>query len=160
MNFFDAFPILMEFEGHGTLTDHPSDTGGKTRWGITEDVARANGFNGKMEDLTIGMAMTIAQKSYWNAVKADALPAPIRYAVFDGAFNSGVGQSIKWLQRASGVKDDGRIGIQTLAAVHRHDPFILKSRICAQRLIFLTELQNFNVFGRGWVKRVGKILEM
>ena len=159
MNFYDAFQLLMEFEGH-SFTDYKDDRGGKTKWGITEAVARAHGFEGNMEDLTLGTAMVIAQKSYWDAVKANELPEPIRYSVFDGAFNSGVAQSVKWLQRAAKVKADGHLGPQTMAAVHKHDPFILKSRICAQRLIFLTELQNFNVFGRGWVNRVGKILEL
>lgn len=160
MNFFDAFPVLMDFEGHGILTDHPADKGGKTKWGITEAVARENGFTGDMADLTLGMAMGITQMKYWDAVQADKLPVEIRYLVFDGAFNSGVRQSIKWLQRACKIDDDGVIGPQTLAALQKHDPNVLKMRICAQRLEFLTDLSTFNVFGKGWTRRVAKIMEM
>ena len=160
MNFFDAFPILMDFEGHGTLTDHPNDTGGKTKWGITEAVARENGFTGDMADLTMGMAMGIAQTQYWDAVQADRLPEEIRYLVFDGAFNSGVRQSIKWLQRACKIDDDGIIGPQTLAALQKNDPNVLKMRICSERLFFLTGLSNFTIFGKGWTNRVAHIMRM
>jgi len=158
MNFYDAFPVLMDFEGHGILVDHPKDV--PTKWGVTEAVARAAGFTGKMDDLTMGMAMGIAQNQYWDTVQADKLPEEIRYLVFDGAFNSGVRQSVKWLQRACKVDDDGVIGPQTLAALHKNDPNVLKMRICAQRLEFLTDLSSFNVFGKGWTRRVAKIMEM
>lgn len=160
MTFFDAFPILMDFEGHSILTDHINDPGGKTKWGITEKVARENGFTGNMADLTMGMAMSIAQNQYWDAVKADELPVEIRYLMFDSAFNSGVRQSIKWLQRACKINDDGIIGPQTLAALQKHDPNILKMKICGQRINFLTNLQTFNVFGKGWTRRIAEILEM
>lgn len=160
MNFYDAFPILMDFEGHSVLTDHPSDKGGKTKWGVTEAVARENGFTGDMSDLTMGMAMGIAQAQYWDAVQADKLPEEIRYLVFDTAFNSGSRQAIRFLQRACKIKDDGVIGPQTLAAIQKNDPNVLKMRISANRLAFLADLSNFSVFGRGWTRRVAKIMEM
>lgn len=159
MTFYDAFPLLMEFEGYG-YTDHPSDTGGKTKWGITEKVARENGFDGDMKNLSMGMAMTIAKAAYWDAILADELPEPIRYPMFDAAYNSGVSQAIKWLQRACLVRDDGVIGPQTLAAVQKHDPAKIKAKICGKRLEFLANLKNFNVFGKGWTRRVAAILEM
>ena len=160
MDFWEAYPILMDFEGHGTLADHPSDPGGKTKWGITEATAKAAGFDGTMESLTLGTAMSITQDRYWNAVKADQLPEPIRYVVFDGAFHSGPAQSIKWLQKACRVAEDGVLGPQTLAAVQKNDPYILKARICGARLEFMTNLNHFTVFGKGWTRRIAAILEM
>lgn len=160
MDFWEAYPILQDFEGHGSLSDHPDDPGGATKWGITEAVARASGYDGKMENLTLGTAMSITQMKYWDAVQADKLPVEIRYLVFDGAFNSGVRQSIKWLQRACKIKDDGVIGPQTLAALQKNDPNVLKMRICSERLFFLTGLRNFTIFGRGWVNRVAQIMSM
>lgn len=160
MTFYDAFPLLMDFEGHSILTDHISDPGGKTKWGITEKVARENGFTADMAELTMGMAMSIAQNQYWDSILADELPVEIRYAMFDAAFNSGASQAIKWLQRACNVRDDGVIGPQTLAALKKRDPNVLKMKICGQRLNFLTNLQTFSVFGKGWTRRVAQIMEM
>jgi lysozyme family protein len=34
----------------GRYSDHPFDRGGPTNWGITEAVARDNGYMGKMRD--------------------------------------------------------------------------------------------------------------
>jgi lysozyme family protein len=41
MSFDSAFQKVIMVEGG--YSDHPSDTGGKTQFGITEAVARANG---------------------------------------------------------------------------------------------------------------------
>lgn len=42
----------------------------------------------------------IYRKKYWNEIKGDKLAPAVSYVVFDGAVNSGVAQSVKWLQRA------------------------------------------------------------
>ena len=100
MNFDLAFDALLGHEGG--YVDNPKDPGGATRWGITERVARANGYTGHMRELPVTTAKQIARREYWDAVKADQLPAQLRYAVFDAAYNSGPTQAIKWLQRALG----------------------------------------------------------
>ena len=42
---------IIEREGNGAYTNDPGDSGGPTRWGITEKVAKANGYTGDMRDL-------------------------------------------------------------------------------------------------------------
>lgn len=122
MNFDQAFDRLLGHEGGYSF--HPSDPGGETMWGVTVAVARAHGYRGKMVDLPRDTAKTIYRASYWDAVRADLLPAVIRFDVFDGAYNSGPGQSIRWLQRAAGVADDGEIGPITVAAAINAGPTI------------------------------------
>ena len=41
----------------GGYTDHPSDRGGPTNWGITEKVARAYGYTGDMRELERDLAI-------------------------------------------------------------------------------------------------------
>ena len=41
MNFDNAFSLLLGHEGG--FSDHPADPGGKTRYGVTEAVAREAG---------------------------------------------------------------------------------------------------------------------
>lgn len=157
MNFDQAFDILLKHEGG--FVDHKDDPGGATRYGITEAVAREVGYRGDMRELPMALAARIYRERYWDAVRAEQLPAEVRYVVFDAAVNSGVGQAARWLQRAVGVRDDGVIGPQTLAAVARHNPEALTRRFLSQRLRFMSGLANWPAFGRGWARRIADLLE-
>lgn len=157
MNFDAAFAELLGHEGG--YSDHAADPGGKTRYGVTEAVAREVGYRGDMRDLPLDLAKRIYRERYWDAVRADELPAGVRYAVFDAAVNSGPRQAVLWLQRAAGVDADGIIGPKTLAAVKAAGGETLKARMLAQRLRFMADLRTWPAFGRGWARRVAAILE-
>ncbi len=92
MNFDAAFDVLLKHEGD--FSAHKSDPGGKTRYGITEAVARRVGYRGDMRELPLDLAKRIYREDYWQAVRAEQLPPAIRYAVFDAAVNSGPAQSV------------------------------------------------------------------
>ena len=96
MDFDEAFDILIGHEGGHV--DHPNDPGGETKYGISKraypDV--------NIAALTLDDAKAIYREDYWDRVRADELPAELRFPLFDAAVNSGVAQSIKWLQRAVG----------------------------------------------------------
>ena len=156
MSFDAAFTRLLVREGR--YSNHPSDTGGATMWGVTEATARAHGYVGAMQDLTQWQAGAIYRSSYWTPLKADQLPAEVRFDVFDAAVHSGVPQAAKWLQRALGVKDDGIVGPQTLAAAQAVPGGILKAQFNGARLHFLTTLPSWPIFGKGWAARVAKNL--
>jgi len=157
MNFDAAFHKLLGHEGG--FVDHPADPGGATRWGVTERVAREHGYTGSMRELPVEVAKDIYRKDYWDRVRAEELPAAVRYAVFDAAVNSGVGQAARWLQRALGVADDGKIGPMTLRAAQAAEPEALLRKMLAQRLRFMTNLSNWPSFSRGWARRVADLLE-
>jgi len=157
MNFDQAFDELLRHEGG--YSDHAADPGGKTRYGITEAVAREHGYRGDMRELPLEAARLIYRAAYWDAVRADELPDAVRYAVFDGAVNSGVRQSVRWLQRAVDATDDGVLGPQTLRAVQRQEPEVLLRRLLAQRLQFMTALPTWPSFGRGWARRIASLME-
>lgn len=157
MTFDECFAALLQHEGD--YVDHPDDPGGKTRFGVTEAVARAAGFQGDMRELPLDLAKAIYRQRFWDAVRADELPAEVRYLVFDGAAASGVRQSTLWLQRALKVVDDGVIGPKTLAAAQAADPQVLKARLLAQRLRFMAGLANWPSFSRGWSRRMADLME-
>ena len=158
MNFLTAFDKLLKHEGG--YSDHAADPGGKTRYGVTEAVAREVGYRGDMRELPLELAQRIYKERYWDAVQAESLPPDVRYIVFDGAVNSGVAQSSKWLQRACGVKDDGVIGPITIRAASTLHSEGLRRRILAQRLRFMTKLPNWPAFSRGWANRICDLLEV
>jgi len=157
MNFDTAFFKLLGHEGG--YANHPSDPGGETMWGVTKAVAKENGYDGPMKSLPVDVAQAIYRRQYWDAVRADELPESVRYAVFDAAVNSGVGQSVLWLQRACGASADGKIGPRTIAAAHAMDGDKLLAAILAQRLRFMTTLHNWPAFGRGWARRICDLME-
>jgi lysozyme family protein len=157
MNFLTAFDKLLKHEGG--YSDHAADPGGKTRYGVTEAVAREVGYRGDMRELPLDLAQRIYKERYWDAVQAENLPPDVRYIVFDGAVNSGVAQSVKWLQRACGVHDDGVIGPVTIRAASTLHAEGLKRRILAQRLRFMAKLPNWPAFSRGWANRICDLLE-
>ena len=156
MTLDEAFDKLLGHEGG--YSNHPADPGGETMWGITARVARANGYSGPMKDMPKPVAKEIYRKLYWNPVKADELPEYFRYAVFDAAVNSGVSQSVKWLQRAVDVVDDGKIGPMTLKAAKDASP--LKAfTMLGYRLDFMTSLPTWKDFGKGWARRIASLLK-
>ncbi len=157
MDFDTAISKVLQHEGG--FADHPEDPGGRTRYGITEAVARRVGYRGDMRELPLDLAKRIYRSEYWDAVRADELPPQARYAVFDAAVNSGVKQSIMWLQRAVGVLADGVIGPKTMAAVAALDGPTLHARLVAQRLRFMTQLSTWPTFGRGWARRIADLME-
>ena len=154
MNFDLAFNKLLKHEGG--FSDHALDRGGKTKYGITEAVAREVGYRGDMQELPLALAKKIYKDRYWDACQADKLPSNIRYIVFDGAVNSGLSQSVKWLQKACGITEDGIVGSKTIQAANADE---VKNKLLAQRLRFMTNLSTWTAFGKGWTRRICDLME-
>jgi lysozyme family protein len=153
MNFDQAFHRLLGHEGG--YVNHPNDPGGETIWGITRRDHPDLWVNGPP---SVEQAKARYRSVYWKPVCADDLPEQIRFDVFDAAVNSGRGNAVRWLQRAAGVADDGRIGPVTVAAVHQADPARLLARFNGHRLKFMASLSTWPSFGRGWANRVAENL--
>lgn len=157
MNFDQAFHTLLGHEGG--YVNHPSDPGGETMWGVTVAVARAAGYTSEMRDLPVSLAKDIYRRKYWDAVRAELLPPGVRYAVFDAAVNSGPSQAARWLQRAAGVADDGKLGPVSLDAIRSAPAEAILRKMLAQRLKFMTDLSAWPSFGKGWARRIASLLE-
>lgn len=147
-----AFDRLIGHEGG--YVNHPNDPGGETMWGVTIAVARANGYTGPMYELPRDKAKAIYHTQYWDKVKADSMPFPVAFQVFDAAVNHGTGHAAKFLQRAAGVVDDGVIGPKTIAAVNERGAAGMLLLFNAEREQFYTNLPTWPSFGKGWSRRV------
>jgi lysozyme family protein len=157
MNFDQAFDTLIGFEG-GYANDS-RDSGGETMWGITRRVAIQEGYQGDMHLLPRDTAKAIYKKRYWDAMRTDNMPDALKYSLFDAAVNSGVGQAIKWLQRAMDVGEDGVLGPLTLDAAQRANGLRLAVKLNAERLDFMTSLPTWSAYGKGWSRRIAANLK-
>jgi len=156
MDFDTAFAKLLEHEGG--YSDHASDPGGRTRFGITEAVARREGYRGDMRELPLSDARRIYKSLYWSVMRCDDLPASCRFEAFDAAVNSGAGQSAEWLQRACNVPIDRVVGPVTIAAAQSVGGETVARRMAAYRLLMMTTLPHWQMFSRGWVRRLANNL--
>lgn len=107
-----------------------------------------------IKNLSLADARAIYRRDYWNKVQGDQLPLGVDLVVFDGAVNSGPGESDKWLQEAVGATPDGAIGPMTLAAVAQHPADEIIRKACANRLAALETYRGWDRYGKGWTNRV------
>ena len=145
--FQKAFAQLIGNEGSYTVDD-----GGETMFGVTEAVARANGYVGDMHVLPLATAQAIAKSQYWDKYQCDQFDARLAFQVLDAAYNGG--HPAQWLQQAVGIKADGVIGAQTIAAVRSADPLKVILKFDAYRLQYLAGLSVWPTYGKGWANRI------
>lgn len=135
MNVEDYISGIIQREGG--YVDHPHDKGGPTKYGITQQVARAYGYMGAMQELSITVARQIYRERYWFAPKfhdVNQRSKTIAEEMLDTGVNMGTGVAAKFLQRALNTLNvqerhypdivaDGAIGRMTLYAL---DQFLMK----------------------------------
>lgn len=138
----------------GGYSDHESDRGGETKWGIssksypTLDIA----------SLTIDDAVKIAKRDYWHTLRLEEVVEPrIQSKIFDMAFNMGAGRAAKIVQAAVGVTVDGIVGTQTLKAVNRMPTSKLINELVDRHMGRYVDIVIGNpsqvVFLKGWSRR-------
>jgi len=117
----------------GGYSDHPSDRGGPTKYGITEAVARANGYLGPMVDLPRELAEAIYMKRYITQpgfYKIADISETLGEEMIDTGVNMGVSIPAPFLQRLLNLMNqrgtkyadifvDGQIGPITLDALKK-----------------------------------------
>lgn len=156
-NFERALGHVLKYEGG--YSDHPSDPGGATKYGITHAVLAAHrGASVTKADvraLTQKEAAEIYRRRYWETAACPALPGGLDLAMFDCAVNQGVGRAARLLQEALKVKADGVIGPKTLAATAAAPSRDLLAEFMARRMRAYGLLGSlFRTFGLGWSRRL------
>ena len=162
-----AFEQMLKSEGG--FSDDERDKGnklpdgrkGSTMLGVTqfnwEQYVGHEVTHDQMRKLTPEDVEPLYKKKYWDVVRADELPSGIDYLVFDLGVNAGPGRSIKLLQTAVGVPADGGLGPITMQAVLAADPAELIERFSAEKEAFYRGLDDFKVYGTGWLNRVAQV---
>jgi lysozyme family protein len=87
----------------GDYVNHPADRGGPTRWGITEAVARRQGYHDNMRQLPRNEAAAIYKRIYWDVpgfADVAGIAPDLAAELFDTGVNMGTGTATGLLQRA------------------------------------------------------------
>lgn len=160
-----ALARILVYEGG--KVDDPADPGGRTNKGVTQATYNAyRRSKGQPTRDVYGISedevSDIYKSRYWDLTRGDEMPTGLDLCVFDAGVNSGVGQSIKWLQTALGDhyegQCDGVLGDKTVQAVTDFgDTDALIEEFCSRRLATLEHLKTWGRFGGGWHARIANV---
>jgi lysozyme family protein len=154
-NFDTCMTMLLAHEGG--YVNYSRDSGGMTNLGVTKRVYDefygGDASEEVMKALSKGDVEPIYRRNYWERCRCQDLASGIDWATFDASVNHGTGRGAKLLQRAVEAEQDGSIGPLTLMLVKKHQPENVINRIAVYREEFYRSLSNFDVFGRGWLRR-------
>lgn len=166
MNRFD-YCLRFVLDREGGYSDHKSDRGGATNFGITQktyDASRqeAGVLTRPVFSITANEVTAIYRLRYWNVAKCGLLAEPLDLYVFDSAVQHGPARAVKLLQRALGVADDGQLGPKTIGALHEEIAAGQLPELCRN---FLAIRQDFyddivdadptqQKFAEGWSNRL------
>jgi lysozyme family protein len=146
-------PKILFNEGNSKVTDDPNDSGGLTKYGISQKSYP----DLDIRNLTEENAISIYKKEYFDPCKIDQISnESLALQVFDFAVNAGNHRAIVILQSTVGVIADGVIGMQTLNKVNSGDYLNLykQARINFYKSIGVGKNAKFL---NGWINRVNNL---
>lgn len=122
-------PFVLKWEGGAKYTNNKHDRGGATKYGITIATWRTVGYDkngdGKIDEKDVQLITEedfkkVLKRNFWDKWKADEIEnQSVADILVDWIWASGKWGIIK-PQQLLGVKADGIVGKQTLAAVNSY----------------------------------------
>ena len=164
-------PFILKWEGK--FADDPDDRGGATNMGVTISTWRQVGYDKDgdgdidVNDLRLltrdDVISRVLKPHYWDRWKADQITnQSIADILVDWVWSSGT-WGIKIPQKILGVKQDGIVGAQTIAAINNwHNKKMLWTLIYRARVKFINDIckarkQN-RKFKDGWFNRLNSMI--
>jgi lysozyme family protein len=130
----------------GGYTNHPSDPGGPTNWGITIHDARMywkpDATAADVKAMPKSVAIEIYRQKYWAKMDCDNRPSGVDFVEFDLGVNSGVGRTAQFRKALDPLN---------LAPVE----YVKKSQ--RQAPVLPAWPPTWSVFGKGWGRRVADV---
>lgn len=161
----------------GGYSDNANDPGGPTMYGITQAVARANGYNGPMRNLPRSTAFQIYHLRYVVAPNFDdvaEIDESVAEELIDSGVNAGQGRAAQWFQIAlnslnnreadyKDIKVDGDLGPGSINAFRAFKKrrggdatHIMLAALDAQQgyhyLTLAKDNSKFETFLNGWMR--------
>lgn len=169
-NFRKALEHTLGIEGG--VSNHPYDSGGLTKWGITIGAYAA--YKGRsvsadeLKNMTEMERDDIYQTKYWDVMKLDLVNDDrIGTMVFDQGVNSGNATAIKRVQKVLNkafgfsLSVDGKNGPNTSGAVNKVDPEDFMTEFMIESELYYNAIIKGNtsqlVFINGWTNRRARL---
>lgn len=111
----------------GGYVDDKNDSGGKTNYGITKNLAVAHGYTGDMKHIPFEKVCDIYRVGFWDKLKLDRITSQtLATRIFDIAVNCGYYRACVITQKSynsmwntkSKIAEDGIIGSRTIARLN------------------------------------------
>lgn len=160
-------PFILQWEG-GFVND-PDDLGGATNKGITigafTEYRKRKGQKAPtvddLKNISDAEWLDVFKSLYWDRWKADEIKnQSVANILVDWVWASG-SHGIKRPQRLLGVKADGIVGEQTIAALNAMDAAMLFKMIKDDRAKFVDEIcrarPKNEKYRKGWMSRINAI---
>ena len=137
--FRQGLAFVLRHEG-GDVND-PDDPGGATSRGVTQNAYDKYRFRhgDPLRPVFNASDAEIAQvyrEDYWDATSCSEFPKKIGIYLFDAAVQHSPRQSIKILQRALAIEDDGVVGPMTINAAGSEPLKRVTRDMLAKRMVF------------------------
>ena len=169
----DWFPIALRhiLKAEGGYVNDPDDPGGATNKGITQKTYNRWLTDNEIQPQDVRHipyinVYNIYRERYWSKSSADVIcdelnKPDLAIMLFDSAVNCGTKQSIKFLQRAVGARDDGYYGEKTHALVKATSEWYTIESLINHRMVYYDKIIKRNPrlekFRRGWTIRVDRL---
>lgn len=168
-----AIPITLQAEGG--WSNNPKDPGAQTNFGIIlkefVQVAHEYGLQPTedgLRNITMNQAKQIYKDHFWNKILGDQINnQSIANLLFDSIVNldelrlasgNSDATSIKLIQRAVGVTDDGLMGPNTIKAINASNQELTFNMLKQGRIKYYNDLiarkPELSIFEKNWLHRV------
>jgi lysozyme family protein len=138
----------------GGYVNNPNDSGGPTKYGITQKDLPGIDIEGLTED----QAVQYYSERYWKPLYSEILSQDVANKIFDMGVLFGIGEAVKLLQLALHVGNDGDFGAETLAAVNETNPdqllSVYKTLLTSYTLRIALNHPQDRIFVSGWGRRI------
>ena len=164
----------------GGYVNDPKDPGGETNFGITKNVALANGYKGSMKDMPKEVAQSIYYKDYIekpNFTPFLTLSPPVAEKLIDAGVNTGPRRPSCWIQHTLNtlnrngldyptIQEDCIVGNSTISSYRSLVQKRGRVQACeltlkmldAQQATYYSSLTGLKDFMVGWMtNRIGNV---
>lgn len=185
---YDGYPENFQYavertiEDEGGFSDHPSDRGGRTKYGITSRTwtewlaTQPEGWYGDVSTITKSQAARVYYDKYWKKNSLDEIEDKFVAAeIFDTSVNCGPGTAAKIAQTAVNMLSngdvlvvDGILGPHTFSTLNSLSKRYRLSLVVALNLVqgmryttlLKREPERYGHFIKGWMKRLVPPVEL